>query len=132
MRTVECVGLLDESGDLMRVSECNLQIEGSDFDGPVLWGDMETAVSTCNDTGGVPDGHRLVAVTVIVDDTIMTFGELVKEGNSLGFEYECSDSSREPFVIYDRHTGKKWTRETPGGCQALLRNLIKSRKIGKL
>lgn len=58
------VGLRGPNGLLVWASECNSQLEGSEFDGPVLWGDFDEAIAANDECGGVPDDHELVAVTV--------------------------------------------------------------------
>jgi len=58
------VGLRGPNGLLVWASECNSQLEGSEFDGPVLWGDLDEAIAANDECGGVPDDHELVQVTV--------------------------------------------------------------------
>lgn len=67
-KTIEYVGLMNEADKLVWASECNSQIEGSEFDGPVLWTDLESATEVLDDNGGIPDGQRLVKVTVTIDE----------------------------------------------------------------
>lgn len=66
-KTIDCLGLLNKSkGRLSSVSDCNSQVEGSDFDGPVLWEetDMEDVEDILEENGGIPLDHVLVKVTL--------------------------------------------------------------------
>jgi hypothetical protein len=64
---IEYVGLLGADGELSWVSDCNSQV-GDEFDGPCLWLDVEQATEMNNDFGGIPDGCRLVKVTVTITE----------------------------------------------------------------
>lgn len=69
--TYELIGLVNEEGTLVYASECNSQIEGSDYDGPVLWENEAQAEEILEDTGGIPDGHRLVKVSLFISELDM-------------------------------------------------------------
>ena len=59
-KKLKYIGLLNPSNDLVLASECNSQIEGSPYDGPCLWSDMEEALEAFE--GNFPDGYTLVEV----------------------------------------------------------------------
>lgn len=67
MATQEYVGIQDEDGRLVWVSECCSQVDGT-FDGPCLWPNLESAESDNEDAGGLADGCKYVKVTVTVED----------------------------------------------------------------
>lgn len=64
----EYIGLLNKDGKLVRASECNSQIEGSEFDGPVLWDSYEDAIEANDEFGGISDDHRLVRVILTISE----------------------------------------------------------------
>jgi hypothetical protein len=66
MRSDKYIGLQGPDGELVWASDCNSQIEGTNFDGPVLWPDLDTAKRENDEFGGVPKGHQLVSVSVVV------------------------------------------------------------------
>lgn len=67
MATQEFVGIQDEDGRLVWVSECCSQVDGA-FDGPCLWPDLRAATRDNEDAGGLAAGYKYVKVTVIVED----------------------------------------------------------------
>ena len=59
------VGIMAPSG-LLDASDCNSQVDGSSFDGPCLWPDLESAKSVGDDFGGLAEDQRYVRVTLTV------------------------------------------------------------------
>lgn len=67
-RVSEHVGMTDMNGDLVLASDWHSQIEGTEFDGPILWDDAETAENDLCDFGGLPEDHMLVKVTLTISN----------------------------------------------------------------
>ncbi len=64
------IGLMGSDGELVWASECNSQIEGSSFDGPCLWHNLEDAMEAVNEYSGMWDGDRLVEVDLVVKEMV--------------------------------------------------------------
>ncbi len=64
----EFIGLVNSTGALVDASDCNSQSEGSPFDGPCLWPDLETAEEENDEYGGIPDTHRFVRVGLVISE----------------------------------------------------------------
>ena len=74
------VGVLTESG-LLEASDCNSQIEGSPFDGPCLWPDLESAQDANDEYGGLAEDCEYCQVVLTINKI-----ELDKDEESLPLE----------------------------------------------
>lgn len=66
-KCLKMVGMQNIDGELVYASECNSQIEGSDYDGPVLWPTMEAAKEILDEFGGLPENEKLVNITLTIE-----------------------------------------------------------------
>lgn len=62
------IGILNENGELVSISDCYSQKGGGSFDGPCLWTDIYTAKQANYDVGGLEEGSRFVKVMLTIED----------------------------------------------------------------
>ena len=66
MNVLNKVGVLCADGTLLEVSDCNSQVEGSEFDGPVLWDTVDEAEDSMSECGDLPDGCAYCKVILTI------------------------------------------------------------------
>jgi hypothetical protein len=60
------IGMKDEKGNLLMMSDVNSQVEGGDFDGPALFHTLRAAIDANNECGGLAEGCKYVEVRLTI------------------------------------------------------------------
>jgi hypothetical protein len=61
------IGILTPNDQLLEISDCNSQCEGSMFDGPALWSDLAAAQDANDECGGLADDHSYCKVRIVTE-----------------------------------------------------------------